>query len=254
MFPFRVPVWFFWAALTCDVARLGLCGLQVDPKAKLMEILRVLFNFAQFTPFCFLADRGRLREQQKPKSFIRASAGAAPLPSAWSRRPLCLDCPALLQHPASPTIPHLPFPAPPSLLRSPPPCPASLHSFSFNPAVRASLWWQGGDPFSVVRGLLIAVASLVAKHRLWGAQASGVAASGLRSCGSWALEHGVCSCVPRLSCFVARGIIPDQESNLCLLHWQADSLSLRHQESPELLEIKRMILVLLDPQDVVRLS
>ena len=125
MFPFRVPVWFFWAALTCDVARLGLCGLQVDPKAKLMEILRVLFNFAQFTPFCFLADRGRLREQQKPKSFIRASAGAAPLPSAWSRRPLCLDCPlssSILLPPPSPTFPflHLPLFSVP-LLPAPPP-------------------------------------------------------------------------------------------------------------------------------------
>lgn len=118
--------------MTCDVARLGLCSLQVDPKAELMDILRVLFNFAQFTPFCFLAYRRRLREQQKPRSFIRASAGNHSCPSG------CLDCPALLQHPASPTIPHLPFPAPPSLLRSTPPCPASLHSFSFNPPLRFS--------------------------------------------------------------------------------------------------------------------
>lgn len=136
MFLFRVPIWFFWAALTCDVARQGLCGLQLDPKAEVMEILRVLFNFAQFTPFCFLACRGRLREQQKPRSFIRASAGnpLCPLPSALClEQPAspCLDCLSLLQHPASPTFPflHLPLFSVPLL---PPPCPTSLHSFSFN--------------------------------------------------------------------------------------------------------------------------
>ena len=33
----------------------------------------------------------------------------------------------------------------------------------------------------------------------------------------------------------ACGIFPDQGSNLCLLHWQADSLPLSHQGSPALL-------------------
>ena len=32
-----------------------------------------------------------------------------------------------------------------------------------------------------------------------------------------------------LSCSAACGIFPDQGSNLCLLHWQADSLPLGHQ-------------------------
>ena len=36
----------------------------------------------------------------------------------------------------------------------------------------------------------------------------------------------------RLSDSSARGISLDQESNLCLLHWQADSLPLNHQGSP----------------------
>ena len=36
----------------------------------------------------------------------------------------------------------------------------------------------------------------------------------------------------RLSCSVACGIFPDQGSNLCPLHWQADSQPLRHQGSP----------------------
>ena len=35
-----------------------------------------------------------------------------------------------------------------------------------------------------------------------------------------------------LSHSVACGIFPDQGSNLCLLHWQADSLPPNHQESP----------------------
>ena len=34
------------------------------------------------------------------------------------------------------------------------------------------------------------------------------------------------------SCSAARGIFPDQGSNLCPLHWQADSQPLRHQGSP----------------------
>ena len=36
----------------------------------------------------------------------------------------------------------------------------------------------------------------------------------------------------RLSCSVACGIFPDQGSNPCPLHWQADSYPLRHQGSP----------------------
>ena len=53
--------------------------------------------------------------------------------------------------------------------------------------------------------------------------------------------HGISSChfssvvvVPGLSYFMARGIFPDQGSNPCLLHWQADSLPLSHQRSPVL--------------------
>ena len=34
------------------------------------------------------------------------------------------------------------------------------------------------------------------------------------------------------SCSVACGIFPDQGSNPCLLHWQADSQPLCHQGSP----------------------
>ena len=38
----------------------------------------------------------------------------------------------------------------------------------------------------------------------------------------------------RLSCSVACGIFPDQGSNLCPLHWQANSLMLGHQGIPNM--------------------
>ena len=37
-----------------------------------------------------------------------------------------------------------------------------------------------------------------------------------------------------LSCFAACGIFPDQGSNPCPLHWQADSYQLSHQGSPHI--------------------
>ena len=49
----------------------------------------------------------------------------------------------------------------------------------------------------MVRGLLIAVASLVAEHWALGAQASVVVSCGLSSCGSWALERRLSSCGAR---------------------------------------------------------
>ena len=41
-------------------------------------------------------------------------------------------------------------------------------------------------------------------------------------------------CTHGLSYSVEYGIFPDQESNLCLLHWQLDSKPLDHQGSPKL--------------------
>ena len=86
--------------------------------------------------------------------------------------------------------------------------------------------------FVAVRGLLIAVASLVVEHglqvcglqQLWHV-GSVVVAHGLQSTGSVVVVHG-------LSCSAACGIFPDQGSNLCPLHWQADSQPLCHQGSP----------------------
>ena len=49
--------------------------------------------------------------------------------------------------------------------------------------------------------------------------------TGSRRAGSAIVAHGP-------SCSVACGIFPDQGSNPCPLHWQADSQPLRHQGSP----------------------
>ena len=51
--------------------------------------------------------------------------------------------------------------------------------------------------------------------------------TGSRRAGSVIVAH-------RPSCSVACGIFPDQDSNPCALHWQADSQPLRHQGSPSL--------------------
>ena len=79
---------------------------------------------------------------------------------------------------------------------------------------------ERGLLFVVVRRLLTAVASLVAEH---GLQARGL--QQLQHAGSVVVAH-------RLSCSTVCGIFPDQGSNPCPLHWQADSQPLRHQGSP----------------------
>ena len=78
----------------------------------------------------------------------------------------------------------------------------------------------------VVRGLL-GVASHGWLLLLW---SPGSRVRGLHSHGSQSSD--VVVTVYELSCFPARGIFPDQGSNLCALHWQADSHPLRHQEVP----------------------
>ena len=96
-----------------------------------------------------------------------------------------------------------------------------------------------GYPLVAVCWLLIAPASLVAEHRLLGTQASVASACGLSSCSSRALQpRGSTAVAHGLSCSTASGasrgsgILPDQGSNPCLLHWQVDSLPLSHQGSP----------------------
>ena len=83
--------------------------------------------------------------------------------------------------------------------------------------------------FVSVRGLSPAVAS-GGHSSLW---CTGLSLSrplllrstGSRRTGSVVVAHGP-------SCSAACGILPDQGSNPCPLHWQADSQPLRHQGSP----------------------
>ena len=66
--------------------------------------------------------------------------------------------------------------------------------------------------------------SLVAVHRLLIAVVSHCGAQALRCVGSVVVVH-------RLSCPGVCGIFPDQGSNLCLLHWQADFRPLDYRGS-----------------------
>ena len=81
------------------------------------------------------------------------------------------------------------------------------------------LWCMG---FS----LPIAMAFSCCRAQPLGTQGSAVPAPELQNTGSVVVPY-------RLSCSIpACGIFPDQGSDLCLLHWQADSLSLSYQSSP----------------------
>ena len=57
--------------------------------------------------------------------------------------------------------------------------------------------------------------------------------TGSRRAGSVVVAHGP-------SCSAACGILPDQGSNPCPLHWQADSQPLRHQGSPLFLFLQQI--------------
>ena len=88
-----------------------------------------------------------------------------------------------------------------------------------------------GYSLVAVHRLFTSVDSLVAVHMTSGVRASVVAARGLSSFGSWALEYRLSSCGHGLSCSSACGILLDQGLNPCLLHWHEDSSPLSHQGS-----------------------
>ena len=69
------------------------------------------------------------------------------------------------------------------------------------------------------------------EHRLWGMQATMVAAHGPSSQSSQALEQSSGVLVLGLSCSMACRVFPDQGSNSCPPHWQAASLPLDCQGS-----------------------
>ena len=92
--------------------------------------------------------------------------------------------------------------------------------------------------FVSVRGLSLVVAS-GGHSSLWCAGLSLsrpllFQSTGSRRAGSVTVAHGP-------SCSAARGIFPDQGSNPCPLHWQADSQPLRHQGSPTLDFLKLLL-------------
>ena len=80
----------------------------------------------------------------------------------------------------------------------------------------------------VVTRLPPAVASLVKTgtrvHQLQWLWLLGLVTVAPRLCGTGSVVTG-----HRLYCSVACGVFLDQESNLCLLRWQADSLLLNYQ-------------------------
>ena len=85
---------------------------------------------------------------------------------------------------------------------------------------------SGGHSSSWCAGL-----SLLRPLLLW--------STGSRRAGSVVEAHG-------LSCSAACGIFPDRGSNLCPLHWQADSQPLRHQGSPRLFLLLNLSLTTLN--------
>ena len=82
------------------------------------------------------------------------------------------------------------------------------------------------------------MAFLVVEHGLQGTRLSVVVTRGLSGCSSHVLQPGSVVVVHGLSCSAACGIFLDQGLNLCLLHWQVDSLPLSQQGSPRIFLIK----------------
>ena len=72
-----------------------------------------------------------------------------------------------------------------------------------------------------------------------GAWASTIVAHGLSGWVHWPLGTGSKAVVHRLSCSIAFGIFLDQGSNLCLLHWQANSSPLSTREALKIIFLER---------------
>lgn len=82
-----------------------------------------------------------------------------------------------------------------------------------------SLAVQMGAALAAVPGLL------VAGHGIGGN-------AGFSSCSCWAQGTGSAVVAPGVSCPEACGILSDQGSSACLLHWHVGSLLLSHERSP----------------------
>ena len=105
------------------------------------------------------------------------------------------------------------------------------HLFKFYLFIYSWLCWV----FVSVRGLsLVAASGGHSSSRCAGLSLSRpllLWSTGSRRAGSVVVAHGP-------SCSAACGIFPDQGSNPCPLHWQADSQPLHHQGSPRLYHLK----------------
>ena len=77
-----------------------------------------------------------------------------------------------------------------------------------------------GYALVAMRKLLIAMASLVAEHRLQGTWTSLTVPRRLSSRSSSAPDRRLSGCRTGFAALPARGIFPDQGSNSCPLHWQ----------------------------------
>ena len=115
-------------------------------------------------------------------------------------------------------------------LGEPPPGPVSFFFFFFFNFIYLFIYLWLCWVFVSVRGLSLVVAS--GGHS--SLRCAGLSLSrpllprstGSRRAGSVVVAHGP-------SCSAACGILPDQGSNPCPLHWQADSQPLRHQGSTQ---------------------
>ena len=103
--------------------------------------------------------------------------------------------------------------------------------FFFNYFIYLFIYFWLRWVFVSVRGLpLVAASGGHSSSRCAGLSPSRpllLRSTGSRRAGSVVVAHGP-------SCSAARGIVPDQGSNPCPLHWQADSQPLRHQGSPQM--------------------
>ena len=101
--------------------------------------------------------------------------------------------------------------------------------FFFNKFIYVFIYFWLCWVFVSVRGLSLVVASRGhSSLRCAGLSLSSpllLRSTGSRCAASVVVAHGP-------SCSAVRGMLPDQGSNPCPLHWQADSQPLHHQGSP----------------------
>ena len=111
----------------------------------------------------------------------------------------------------------------------PPLSPLGVHTFIFFSLIYLFIYFWLCWVFVSVRGLsLVAASGGHSSSRCVGLSLSRpllLRSTGSRRTSSVVVAHGLC-------CSVTCGIFPDQGSNPCPLHWQADSQPLHHQGSP----------------------